>query len=909
MLGVFLFVIQSQEPVEFVRDIAPILEKNCIECHGQMQQKGGLRLDLKLTAMAGSDFGEEKVIIPGDADESLLIWMVSSTDIEDRMPPEEKKPLGAEEIRLLEDWINQGAIWPDDGKPPSWPSRHWSYQTPQWPQLPIIEGDQWSRNPIDRFILSGLHREGFAPSQQAGFSTLARRSALDLTGLPPELHSMQQLLDRPTEEAWNNWLDQLFGSQHYGENQALGWLDLSRYADSNGFEVDHNRSMSPWRDWVIAAFNSNMPFDQFTKEQLAGDLMDSPSLAQTVATGFHRNTMTNTEGGVDDEEYRVAAVVDRVNTTATVWMGTTMACVQCHDHKYDPLSSRDYYSMYALFNDGRDGGTTHGPSVKVPTEAQLEAISSIDNELEELQLELQAVQSAGWDNDTETLWVDESMPPRGTLEGDWTFHPPTEDIEVHGGVSARKQTGEEFVQHFFHAAPDGPVNRGDDRVYAWVFIDPANPPAAIMLQLHSGDWEHRGFWGEDIIPHGASGTPSRLRLGDLPPAGNWFRLEASLFALGISPGARLDGMAFSQFGGTAFWDEAGTLNGDPEVAAVRTRIHELGSSRPQPLSTLVMAGVEQSRVTHILERGSFLAPGKMVEPGVPRVLNKETKARPNNRLEFASWLTHPKNPLTARVIMNRLWEQVFGVGLVASSEDFGTRGELPSHPELLDWLALEFQRLDWDLKAMHRLMVDSSTYRQVSTMRADVRQVDPGNRLLSWFPRIRLKAEVIRDQALAVSGLLVDKIGGPSVFPLQPAGIDNSTYAGDRWKNSSDENRYRRGLYTFWRRTSPYPTFQIFDAPSREVSCTRRDRSNTPLQALALLNDPVFVEAAIALGERMNIYSAETDDERIRFGFRLCTARYPTASELDQLSGLLAIDGWASVATVLLNLDEVVNRE
>jgi hypothetical protein len=299
----------------------------------------------------------------------------------------------------------------------------------------------------------------------------------------------------------------------------------------------------------------------------------------------------------------------------------------------------------------------------------------------------------------------------------------------------------------------------------------------------------------------------------------------------------------------------------------------------------------------------------MVEPGVPRVLNKETKARPNNRLEFASWLTHPKNPLTARVIMNRLWEQVFGVGLVVSSEDFGTRGELPSHPELLDWLALEFQRLDWDLKAMHRLIVDSATYRQVSTMRADVRQVDPGNRLLSWFPRIRLKAEVIRDQALAVSGLLVDKIGGPSVFPLQPAGIDNSTYAGDRWKNSSDENRYRRGLYTFWRRTSPYPTFQIFDAPSREVSCTRRDRSNTPLQALALLNDPVFVEAAIALGERMNIYSAETDDERIRFGFRLCTARYPTASELDQLSGLLAIDGWASVATVLLNLDEVVNRE
>ena len=901
--------LQEPENGIFEREIAPILKNNCLECHGQMQQKGGLRLDIKAAAMAGSDYGEYPVIIPKKALESPLFFLVNSIDLEDRMPPEEKDPLSAKEIQLLKDWINQGAVWPEDGKEATWPTKHWAYQLPQWPKIPLVEDKSWCRNTIDRFIISRLSKAEINPSPQADFSALARRSSLDLTGLPPDPTEMNLFLGSPSEQAWNKWLDKLFSSKSYGENQALGWLDLARYADSNGFEKDDGRSMSPWRDWVIEAFNINMPFDQFTAEQLAGDLMSSPSLSQTIATGFHRNTMTNAEGGVDDEEYRVAAVVDRVNTTATVWLGTTMACVQCHDHKYDPLTSSDYYSMYAIFNDGQDGGTTHGPSVDVLTNSQVSEVSIIDKKLAQLKETLVSAQTEGWVYGKELLWIDETKPPGGVVEGDWEFHEPEVGVPVHDGTSVRKQVGEEFVQHFFHAATDGPINRGDDRAFAWIYLDPKSPPITIVLQFHAGDWEHRAFWGEDTFTYGISGTPSRLHQGNLPPTGKWVRLEVSLSSVGIAPNTRLDGMAFGQLGGTAYWDEAGTLNGNPKVASIRAEMSALDIRRPIPTSTLIMAQVKEPRDVHILEQGNFLSPGRKVEPGVPRVMNKQTKVRPKNRLEFSEWLANPKNPLTSRVIMNRLWEQVFGSGLVATSSDFGTRGETPSHPELLDWLALEFQRLNWDMKAMHRLMVNSATYRQSSKIRGDVVQLDPENRLLAWFPRMRLKAEQIRDQALQASGLLVSKIGGSSVFPPQPIGIDNSTYAGDRWINSSGEDKYRRGIYTFWRRTSPYPTFQIFDAPSREVACTRRDQSNTPLQALALLNDPVFVEAAKALGKRMAEHKANNDNDRICFGFRLCTARYPNDLELTTLAMLLANDGWEAVGTVLLNLDEMVTRE
>lgn len=910
MFGFLLLAMQNQSTLDFYQDIEPILRKNCFECHGIVKQKGGFRIDIRATAMAGSDFGESPVIIPGNADESDLYWAISSTDLDERMPPEEKGPLQDYEISRIKDWINQGALWPDDGKPPTWPSEHWAYQMPKWPRIPQLESDSFSRNTIDQFVFSKLTQEGFYPSAQADFQTLARRTALDITGLPPSSYEVGNLLEKGTEVAWQRWLDILFDSLHYGENQALSWLDLSRYADSNGFEVDHNRSMSPWRDWVIDAFNQNMPFDEFTAQQLAGDLMESPSLSQIVATGFHRNTMTNTEGGVDDEEYRVSAVVDRVNTTASVWLGTTMSCVQCHDHKYDPLTSNDYYSMYALFNDGQDGGTSQGPKIDVLGEAEAEDNRSIQEKVASLQSKYESLKSSTKWSAPETLWVDESKPPRGHVEGDWTFLPPSPSTPVHQGEGVRKQVGDKgsFIQHFFNEAIDGPVNHGDDSIYAWIYLSPEDLPSSIMLQIYSDDWEHRAYWGEDTFSFGVNGTPSRFRQGDLPKKGEWVRLDIPLEVVGIAPEARINGIAFSQMGGTVYWDDAGILLGEPQISVFRTKIAQLEKGLHQPLSSMIVSKVSEPRMTHVLEKGSFLSPGKRIAPGVPKVFNKDVKGSPRNRLEFSKWLTHPKNPLTSRVIMNRLWEQVFGVGLVATSEDFGTRGEVPSHPELLDWLALEFQRQGWNLKAMHRLMIDSATYRQTSSVRPEVILVDPNNRLLSWFPRVRLKAEVIRDQALAVSGLLVGKIGGPSVFPYQPKGIDNSTYAGDRWKVSPGEDRYRRGIYTFWRRTSPYPMFQIFDAPSREISCARRTRSNTPLQALALLNDPVFVEAAKSLGALMQSLQSDDDRNRITFGFRRCTSRGPDETELKELLTLLESDGWTAVATVLLNLDETVVR-
>ncbi|MCH2112376.1 MAG: PSD1 and planctomycete cytochrome C domain-containing protein, partial [Planctomycetes bacterium] len=710
MFVILLLAVQSQSPLSFSRDVEPILSANCYECHGKAQQKGGFRIDLKSTAMAGVDFGDEPAILPGNADESILYWLVSSTDPNDRMPPAEKDPLPAKEIALLKEWIDQGAVWPDDGIPPTWPTKHWAYQVPRWPEIPQLQADNFSRNPIDRFIYSKLDGENIAPSPQANSQTLVRRTALDLTGLPPDLDAARDYLVKPTEASWQSWLDFLFDSPRYGENQALGWLDLSRYADSNGFEVDHARSMSPWRDWVIEAFNSNMPFDEFTAQQLAGDLIESPSLSQIVATGFHRNTMTNTEGGVDDEEYRVSAVVDRVNTTSSVWLGTTMACVQCHDHKYDPLTSNDYYSMYALFNDGQDGGTSHGPSVDVLNALEADENRRVQEDIASLKREVESLDISVASSASEILWVDESQPPRGQVEGDWTFSAASSETPVHRGASVRKQVGQKgtFVQHYFSSDTEGPVHKGDDSIYAWVYSSPVDPPSAIMLQIHATDWEHRVFWGEDGFSIGVSGTSSRLRQGDLPAPGEWVRIEMPLDLLGISPGTQLDGIAFSQIGGTVFWDEAGTLDGDPKVSEFRAKIHQLEQLLHQPRSSLIMAGVSEPRMTHILERGSFLSPGKKVSAGVPKVLNQEIKDSPTNRLEFSRWLTHPKNPLTSRVIMNRLWEQVFGVGLVATSEDFGTRGEVPSHPELLDWLALEFQRRAWDLKSMHRLMIDSA---------------------------------------------------------------------------------------------------------------------------------------------------------------------------------------------------------
>ncbi len=900
------FWIQHPTP-DFEKDIRPILEQNCYECHGPARQKGGLRLDQKAAAFAGASFGREPVLVPNDLNASTLWWMVSDPNNPDRMPPMDEKPaLSSKHVDLLRKWIENGATWPDDGVTPSWPSRHWAYAAPRRPKIPQVANATAIRNPVDQFVFARLEANNLSPSPPAKPEALARRTSLLLTGLPPEPSVRDSFFDKPTDESWTSWLDSLFNSPHYGEQQALHWLDLARYADSNGYEVDFDRSIWPWRDWVIDSFNEGMPFDVFTQEQLAGDLLPEATESQKVATGFHRNSMTNTEGGVDAEEYRVEAVLDRVNTTATVWLGTTMSCVQCHDHKYDPFSVEDYYGMFAVFNDTADGGSTTGPTIQTLTSRQQAVVNLLQADLIKTQQNLARTEATYKESapSPPQIWIDETHNPEGERMDMWN------EVETiaHTGLSSRHQKGDETVQHHFSYAKTRLPVETETLLWAWVFLDPASVPRQIMLQFHADNWEHRAFWGEDLIPWGTLGTPSKKNLGALPQAGQWVRLEVLATDVGLAPGAEVHGMAFSQFGGTAWWDEAGFTPPHPEIATARAALRSVEEKIPKPSSTLVMQKTEEPRVTRILERGSFLNPGEIVSPGAPWILDRRTRSKPKNRLEFSEWLCNPKNPLTARVVVNRLWEDAFGTGLVATSDDFGTRGEAPSHPQLLDWLAVELVDSGWNIQHIQRLIIDSATFRQDSKIKLEAATRDPENRLLAFFPRVRLAAEIIRDQALSLAGLLDLTIGGPSVHPPQPAGIDLATYAGDRWKTSEGSDRHRRGMYTFWRRTSPYPTFSIFDAPSRELTCSRRDRSNTPLQALALLNDPAFVEAAEALGEIIKESEGATERERLQWGFKHCTTRSATEKEIDILYDLLKSDGWPSIGTVLLNLDEMVVR-
>ncbi len=956
--------VMLQEP-DYAREIAPILDKHCLECHGRAKSKAGLRLDQRAAALAGADFGHEPVLIAGDREASLLWELVNLDDPEERMPPgDDRDALTAGELDLIGRWIDAGMPWPDDGEAAAWPTQHWSYQVPTRPAVPQAPAEyaDWVENDVDRFLLAAMLDADLTPAPPAPRGVLLRRAALDLTGLPPSYEDVQLFLSDEQPGAWERAVDRLLASPHYGEQQARRWLDLARYADSNGYEKDADRSMWPWRDWVISSFNNNLGFDRFTVEQLAGDLLPDATLAQQVATGFHRNTMTNNEGGTDPEEFRAAAVIDRVNTTGEVWLGTTMGCVQCHDHKYDPITHRDYYQMYAVFNQTADGGKGEAPMLSVPTAQQQQQTAKIDGWIAGLRAEIaadseelradrlawaetvRAALSADEAGHRDYRWVDDGPPAAVTVTGDWKIW--TDASAASGSIpgpaplagnSAVVQQGSGFVQHFFEGA-DRPLAIGeDDRFYVHVWLDASNPPTSLVLQFHAagGNWEHRAFLGEDQLTWGVSGAESRLPIGELPATGSWVRVEVGAAEVGLMPGDRIDGFAFGQFDGRAWWDDAGVVSADTSVHAgvpagvaeavlagegadlnevamrwhrehssfftdQRTEIANHEKSRPKPPSTMVMSAVAEARETHILEKGSHLSPGAQVEAGVPTVLDPKRRAKAADRLEFAEWLVSKKQPLTSRVTVNRFWAWTFGAGLVTTTDDFGTQGAAPTHPELLDWLAVEFVGNGWDVKDLYRMLLTSAAYRQSSTRPLHAER-DPDNRLLSWFPRRRLDGEEMRDQALALSDSLDSRIGGRPVYPPQPGGIDNATYAGDRWHTSAGGEALRRGLYTFWRRTSPYPSFLIFDAPSRELSCARRDRSNTPLQALVLLNDPNFVAAAEAFGARIAEHGSA-------WGFRSCTGREADTQELQLLDSLGASDGWTAVAQVLLNLDETMTR-
>ena len=1005
--------------IDFNRDIRPILSNNCYVCHGfdEGTRQADLRLDIRDGATAELPSGET-AIVPGKRDESAAYWRITSDDEFEMMPPADSdKELTPEQIELLTRWIDQGAEY----------TPHWAFIPPKRTEPTATDPGAWARNPIDRFVLAGLQRNGLEPSSEADKETLIRRVSLDLTGLPPTPAEIDAFLADRSPEAYEKVVDRLIASPHFGEHAARYWLDAARYGDTHGLHLDNQRSIWPYRDWVIGALNRNMPFDRFTIEQLAGDLLPEPTLEQRVATGFNRCNVTTSEGGSIDEEVRVRYAVDRVETTGTVWLGLTVGCAVCHDHKFDPVTQKEFYGLFAYFNSTTDkpmdgNAMLPPPSVRVSTPEYAPKKSALERELADLQNRV-AELLAGTEyvdpvseavpastEPADLVWIDDTLPAGAKPEGDtpWQFVAAPER-PVHAGTKSALRKAAGRSQHYFTGA-NPPLRVGEgDKLFVHVYLDPADPPREIMLQWNDGSWEHRAYWGEDAIDWGQAGTAGRRPIGPLPEAGKWVRLEVDAAPVGLAAGAAVNGWAFTQFDGTVYWDTAGIVTSTPqggrqfqsqrawelvergtpksnvpepvrkaiaveakdrtpeqaklvrdyylefvhadsravfdplhaERDGIGKRIAELEKSQP---STLVMQEMPAPRDAFVLHRGEYDKPGEKVARGVPAVLPPLPADAPANRLGLARWLVDPAQPLTARVTVNRFWQRYFGTGLVKTSNDFGSQGEWPSHPELLDWLAVEFVESGWDVKAMQRLIVTSATYRQSAAAGPEAYAADPENRLLARGPRFRMDAEVVRDNALAVSGLLVRKIGGPSVKPYQPAGLWRAVgYTSSNtavFKQDAGEALYRRGLYTFWKRTSPPPTLLLLDAPSRETCSVRRERTNTPLAALALMNDKQFVEAARALAQRMMREGGDSPDGRAAYGFRLATARQPRPEELavltDQFNrhlkrfqengqaaaGLLAVGdsprdesldagqlaAWTLVANLILNLDETVTK-
>ncbi len=761
---------QAASAPDFEGDVLPILAGHCHDCHAGEDAESGLRLGRGADLLVGGYRGP--AIVPGKPEESPLLIAVLGDDDELRMPPEDAgEPLTTEEIDTLRRWIEAGApgIGNIDAAAAGEQRResdHWSFQPVVRPQLPAVQSAERVRTPIDHFILYRLEAEGIEPSPEADRATLIRRVTLDLTGLPPTPEDVLEFERDTRADAYERLVDDLLQSPHYGERWGRHWLDLARYADSNGYTIDGPRSIWKYRDWVIAALNDDMPFDRFTIEQMAGDLLPDAELAQRVATGFHRNTLVNEEGGTDDEQFRVEAVVDRVSTVGTVFLGLTLGCARCHDHKFDPVSQREFYQLFAFLNGDNE------PQVEVPSPEHLRQRAMIAAQVQPLEAELKRrreeldAELARWEAEL-------SEETRGGL---------ADDVQAALAVPAAERNEEQ---------------------------------KKILVEAHRA--------------------------------------------------------------------------ADAEHGRLTRAISGLNKQLPTVPTTLVLARRGEPRTTHIHIRGDFLRHGEQVSPDVPDVL----PALPDNvpehptRLELARWLVDPSNPLTARVTMNRVWQAYFGRGLVETENDFGTQGSPPTHPQLLDWLASEFIERDWSLKAMHRLIVTSSTYRQASHYREDLEPRDPRNLLLARQSRLRLEAEAIRDCALTVSGLLSPAIGGPSVFPYQPEGVMRLAQVKRAWQISPGENQHRRGMYTYFWRSTPHPFLKTFDAPDSNTTCTRRTRSNTPLQALTLLNDQSFVECAEALAARIAAWPAENDTQRLRRAVRICLSREATDYELERLAELL----------------------
>jgi len=912
ILGVF------DQKVDFNTQVKPILNKQCIACHGGVKKTSGFSLLFRHEAVAPAKSGKP-AIIPGNADASEMIRRLTLDDPEERMPLEHPA-LKDEEIDLLRKWIDQGAKWGD----------HWAYTPVEKPEVPSVgsfwsriglaksDENAWIKNEIDQFVLAKIREvkataldpkqvEALQPAPEADRATLLRRVALDLTGLPPTPEEVTTFLNDKSPNAYEKAVDRLLASSAYGEKWAGMWLDLARYADTKGYERDPGRKIWRYRDWLIKAFNGDKPYDQFLTEQLAGDLLPNrdpitalPNEDQLIATGFHRNTMNNDEGGTQDEEFRVAAVIDRVSTTWDVFGGTTFACVQCHSHPYDPFTHDEYYKYMAFFNNARDEDVT----TDTPT---LRFYRNKDS------VRLQALQE----------WMGSVAPPHQTAEQRRFLRTLEPKFNSHGLDLYQKASliDAKFfgILHEGSARlPNVTLTRKNRLLMAWgnktpgatltIRRDgPAGPLLATLSVTVTG--------GKDtvqIFPIPATSGRHHLFFALTNPAGanNWVMIKWLAFQTAI-PGESAD-----------------------NIGPIEEEYVQLLNKKPDSTPIMLDGTGDLARQTQVFDRGNWLVKGKVVQPDVPKSFPPMAKNLPRNRLGLARWMTDRHHPLTARVAVNRIWEQLFGMGIVETIEDFGTRGISPSHRELLDYLAAEFMETDkWSVKKLLKRIVMSATYRQQSEATLALIAADPTNKYLARGPRVRLTAEQVRDQALAVSGLLNRKLYGPSVMPVQPDGIWQSPYNGESWKLSDATDRYRRAMYTYWKRTSPYPSMVTFDSPSREFCQARRLRTNTPLQALVTLNDPVYVEAARNLADCMR-ESGKTPEQQIQAGFRRIMLRDLAPRKLavlvklyrnteqhyrqhpDEAHKLLAFDRASSelaamtvTANTMLNLDEVITKE
>jgi mono/diheme cytochrome c family protein len=969
----------AQDQVDFARDIRPILSNHCFKCHGPAKQEAGLRLDDRDRAT------RRKIIVAGKPAESKLLQRVQSEDADERMPPPDAgERLKPAQIDLLKKWIAQGAEY----------SLHWAFVKPKQVQLPLVTNPAWCRNPLDYFILARLEKEGLTPSPEADPATLIRRLSLDLTGLLPTPREVDEFVreyeasaKRQAKDAvYQKLVDKLLASPHYGERQARHWLDLARYADSNGYTIDGKRSIWPWRDWVIAAFNRDLPFDRFTIEQLAGDLLPNSTRDQLVATGFQRNTSFNEEGGTNPEQFRVERTIDRTNTAGAVWLGLTVGCAQCHNHKYDPITQKEYYQLYAFFN------STDEPKLPLPTPAQQARLKDLTAELAEakkqpppqaktpaeieiLLAELENETNGGWQiiypktvmaeqGATFEVLEDRSVLAKGTVG-------PAETYTVHG---VAPQTGVVTAVRLEALADSSLPSKGPGRasngnfVLSQIMFETDGVPHkfkkavadssqanydvndAIKGNLKKGWAVGSKNANERNADHQAIfflKSPHPVREGQAFVFTLRFSEKPSGYALGrfriavtfaservLELPLPVQQTVFMERGQRSAKDMAGlqkALEKTPTVSERVARLQkELKELDGQIESTLILRPTAKPRPTHIQKRGDFLDPGDAVEPGAFAVLNAfNVKEHFPNRLDLANWLVSPDHPLTSRVVVNRVWQQYFGKGIVETENDFGFQGSLPTHPDLLGWLAGEFMRPSfspgsqnrggagdaWSMKRLHKLIVTSATYRQASALRPELTAKDPQNKLLGRQHRLRLEAEIIRDSALCASGLLNRTIGGPGVYPPQPPELFAFTQSNHPWPESKGPDRYRRGLYTFIWRQSQHPLLTTFDAPDAQVACTRRNRSNTPLQALHLANDPTFMEIAKGLGERIQKEGPSDDAGRVVYGFKVCFCRTPSVEEQSRLLNYLELQRqakagpWTMVARVLLNLDEFVTRE